>query len=98
MAERLDIDEVIDRLAEYQGWEQQGHWLVKQYEFDDFEEALDFVNAVGDIAEDMNHHPDIALQNYNEVALNLTTHDVEGITEKDFDFVDRVESLDAVQR
>ncbi len=92
MAERLDIDDVIDQLAEYQGWEQQGHWLVKQYEFDDFEEALDFVNTVGEIAEDLNHHPDITLQNYNEVVLNLTTHDVEGITENDFDFVDRIES------
>jgi len=90
------MDDVIERLAEYQGWEQQGHWLVKQFEFDDFAEALAFVNQVGEIAEELNHHPDIALQNYNEVALNLTTHDVEGITDKDFTFVDRVEELDAV--
>jgi 4a-hydroxytetrahydrobiopterin dehydratase len=90
------MDDVIDRLAEHQGWEQQGHWLVKQFEFDDFAEALAFVNQVGEIAEELNHHPDIALQNYNEVALNLTTHDVEGITDKDFTFVDRVEELDAV--
>jgi len=96
MTERLDMDDVIERLAEYQGWEQQGHWLVKQFEFDDFAEALAFVNQVGEIAEELNHHPDIALQNYNEVALNLTTHDVEGITDKDFTFVDRVEELDAV--
>lgn len=92
MADRLDMDEIADRLVEYAGWEQQGAWLVKQFEFDDFAEALDFVNTVGDIAEDLNHHPDIAIQNYNEVVINVTTHDANGITENDFELVDRIEA------
>lgn len=91
MAEKLDQEDIIDRLAEYEGWQQQGPWLRKRFEFDDFEEALSFVNDVGGIAEELNHHPDITIQNYNEVALNITTHDVNGITENDFDFIDRVE-------
>lgn len=91
MAEKLDVKEVADRIAEYEGWTQQGPWLTKQYEFEDFQEALAFVNTVGDIAEDMNHHPDITIQNYNQVVLNITTHDAKGITETDFDFVDAVE-------
>lgn len=91
MPEKLDIDDVIDRLDDYAGWQQQGPWLMKRFEFDDFEEALGFVNQVGDIAEDMQHHPDISIQNFNEVVVNITTHEVSGITEKDFDFVEHLE-------
>lgn len=93
MPRKLDQEEIIDRIAEYEGWEQQGAWLLKRYEFDDFAAALTFVNEVGEIAEDLNHHPDITLQNYNEVLLQITTHDKNGITDKDFDFVDDVEGL-----
>ncbi len=91
MAEKLDMNEVAERITDYEGWQQQGPWLTKRFGFDDFQDALAFVNAVGEIAEEMNHHPDITIQNYNEVVLNITTHDASGITEKDFDFVDAVE-------
>lgn len=93
MPERLDLDAVIDHLAEYEGWEQDGVWLSKRYEFDDFAAALDFVNRVGEIAEEMNHHPDIAIEDYSEVVLAITTHEADGITDRDFDFVDRVEDI-----
>ncbi|MFB6295043.1 MAG: 4a-hydroxytetrahydrobiopterin dehydratase [Candidatus Nanohaloarchaea archaeon] len=93
MAEQLDLEDIIDRIAEYEGWEQDGAWLVKRFEFDDFAAAIDFVNEVADAAEDLNHHPDITVQNYDEVILAVTTHEAGGITDKDFDFVDRVEQL-----
>lgn len=94
MSEQLDMEEIIDRIAEYEGWEQDGPWLVKQYEFEDFTAAMDFVNDVADVAEDLNHHPDISIQNYDQVVLAITTHEAGGITGQDFDFVDRVEALD----
>lgn len=93
MPERLDLEAVIDRLAEYEGWEQDGVWLSKRYEFEDFAAALEFVNAVGEIAEDMNHHPDITIEDYSEVLLAITTHEADGITDRDFGFVDRIEDV-----
>ncbi len=93
MAATLDQEDIIDRIAEYEGWEQQGALLMKRYEFDDFAAALDFVNRVGEAAEELQHHPDIMLQNYNEVVLRVTTHDADGLTDKDFSLVDRVEQV-----
>ncbi|MDY6768950.1 MAG: 4a-hydroxytetrahydrobiopterin dehydratase [Candidatus Nanohaloarchaea archaeon] len=93
MADTLDMEEVIDRIAEYEGWEQDGPWLSKRFEFDGFGDAIEFVNDVAEIAEELNHHPDIVVQNYNQVVLSITTHDAGGITEKDFAFVDEVEGL-----
>ncbi|MDY6766284.1 MAG: 4a-hydroxytetrahydrobiopterin dehydratase [Candidatus Nanohaloarchaea archaeon] len=93
MAETLDMEDIIDRVAEYEGWEQEGAWLTKLFEFDDFVDAISFVNEVADVAEDLNHHPQISVQNYSDVVLSITSHEAGGITEKDFEFVDRVEAL-----
>lgn len=93
MTGKLEIDEIIERIAEYEGWEQDGPRLLKLFEFDDFEAAVEFVNEIAVIAEGLNHHPDITVQNYNEVVLSVTTHDAGGITGKDFEFVDHVEKI-----
>ncbi len=92
MGDTLDQETIIERLAEVEGWEQDGAWLVTAYEFDDFAEALAFVNTVGEIAEELNHHPDITLHDYSTVTLAITSHDAGGITDRDFTFVDRVEA------
>lgn len=94
MVETLSAEALMERLEAYEGWSQQGVALAKAYEFDDFEEAMAFVNRVAEVAEDLNHHPDITVQNYNEVLLYVTTHEANGITEQDLTFVDRVEALD----
>lgn len=67
-------------------WEQtpDGTSLVRTYIFGDFTEALAFVNRVGEIAEKLQHHPDIGIS-YSKVVLTLTTHDTGGLTDKDFE-------------
>ena len=59
------------------------HHLEKEYKFNDFKEALDFTNRVGAIAEQEQHHPDIAL-GWGKVKLDLWTHTVGGLSENDF--------------
>ncbi len=49
-----------------------------------------FVNRVASLADDANHHPDIDIR-YNKVRLTLTTHEAEGITDKDLDLAERVD-------
>lgn len=93
MVETLSPEALMERLEAYEGWSQQGGMLVKAYEFEDFSAAMDFVNQVAEVAEELNHHPDIVVQNYNEVMLSVTTHEANGITEQDLTFVDRVEAL-----
>ena len=57
--------------------------IFKQYQFENFVQALEFVNRVGAIAEELGHHPDITI-NYNRVKLSVITHDAGGLTELDF--------------
>ena len=68
--------------------------LTRVFAFKDFSEALLFVNKVGEIAESQNHHPDIAIENYNHVRIATTTHD-EGnvVTEKDYKLAGAVDTI-----
>ncbi len=59
------------------------HDIERAYSFPDFKTALAFVNAVGAIAEDHGHHPDIEL-GWGRVALRFTTHDIDGLHRADF--------------
>jgi 4a-hydroxytetrahydrobiopterin dehydratase len=82
MAEQLDNDwSVVE-----------GHHLEKDFEFEDFRQALDFVNKIGELAEDIGHHPDIYLT-YGEVGVTIWTHKIDGLAEADFIFAAKVDSL-----
>ncbi len=66
------------------GWEIiDEHHLEKQYKFKDFAQALQFVNKVGQSAEQQGHHPDIYLA-WGKVKLVLWTHKIDGLHENDF--------------
>ncbi len=61
------------------------HHLEKEYSFPDFQEALDFTNKVGAIAEEQDHHPDI-LTSWGKTKVTIWTHKIDGLTESDFYF------------
>ena len=73
-------------------WEQNPSKLVKTFQFKDFKEALKFINTVGRIAESMNHHPKI-INFYNNVRLELLTHDHNTISDLDFQLADKIDHL-----
>jgi 4a-hydroxytetrahydrobiopterin dehydratase len=83
----------IDAAVANLGWERADDRLVKVVKKKDFREALAYVNAVGEKAEEANHHPDIAIH-WNEVTLTLWTHTEGGITQAD---VDMAGVLDGVE-
>jgi 4a-hydroxytetrahydrobiopterin dehydratase len=68
------------------------HRLEKRYSFKDFHEALEFTNLVGEVAEKVNHHPDLSL-GWGFVKVTLSTHKVHGLTEADFVLAARIEAL-----
>ena len=61
------------------------HHLEKEYRFQDFREALDFTNKIGEMAEEQDHHPDILLT-WGAVKVTIWTHKIDGLTESDFIF------------
>lgn len=68
------------------------HHLEKEYKFKDFAEALAFVNKVGDLAENLGHHPDIYLS-WGKVKITLWTHKIGGLHENDFIFAAKTDKL-----
>jgi 4a-hydroxytetrahydrobiopterin dehydratase len=89
--DRLDDDSVRAGLAGL-GWERHGDALVKVVTKGDFAQAMAFVNAVAELAEAANHHPDIAIS-WNKVTLTLSTHDAGGITQKDLDLARQIDQF-----
>ena len=88
----LSPDASQSRLAQLPGWQIESGELVRTFQFKDFVAALQFVNRVGELAEQAGHHPDIDIR-YNRVRLALISHDAGGLTEKDFDLAVQVQSL-----
>jgi len=66
--------------------------IEKMFVFKGFPQAVLFVNAVALLAEGKNHHPDILIQ-WNRVTLALSTHDVEGLSELDFELAKQINTL-----
>lgn len=86
---RLTDDEVADRLRAVPGWRRDGDRLTRQWTFASFLEGIAFVNRVAEIAESLDHHPDIAIE-YTKVTLRVTTHDAGGLTDNDFALAARI--------
>ena len=88
----LTLQEIQDEMKELRDWSLEFSSITKDFLFKDFKEALIFVNRVGEIAENLQHHPDIMI-NYNMVRLNLTTHSEKSLTKKDFDAAKEIDKL-----
>ncbi|MCL4363801.1 4a-hydroxytetrahydrobiopterin dehydratase [Patescibacteria group bacterium] len=67
--------------------------IEKEFKFKDFAGALAFVNQVGEIAEKMNHHPNIYIHGWNKVKLTLTTFATGGLSSNDFIEAQRINRL-----
>ena len=92
----IDSAKARQLLTELPGWRfgDGEEEIGKEFKFDDFVHALAFVNAVGWIAEQQNHHPDIEL-GWGKCSLRFSTHDVGGLSMNDFISAAKVESLGA---
>lgn len=89
---KMDETRIISALSSLRDWQRAGQIISRTYQFKDFPAALQFVNTVGDLAEQAQHHPDIDIR-WNKVTLALTTHDAGGLTEKDFALARQCDAL-----
>lgn len=96
MAERkkLNEEDIRSALQTLGGWSIEHGKLHKEFRFQDFNEAFGFITRVALIAERMNHHPEW-FNVYSKVVIDLTTHDVGGISSFDVEFANRVEAIAA---
>lgn len=92
MAEALSRDAIQQELQTLDGWELANEKLHKEFEFDDFVSAFGFLAKIALHAERANHHPEI-YNVYNQVTIDLTTHDAGGISDRDVQMARTIDGL-----
>ncbi|HVJ06157.1 MAG TPA: 4a-hydroxytetrahydrobiopterin dehydratase [Candidatus Saccharimonadales bacterium] len=92
MATKLERQQVAEGLQKLPHWTLQGDQIERLLKFENFVDAMIFVNKVAELAEEEGHHPDIRIV-YNRVTLALTTHDAGGLTQKDMKMAQRIDSI-----
>jgi 4a-hydroxytetrahydrobiopterin dehydratase len=92
----LTPTQAVTRLASAPGWQLTGTGadvaIEKTFAFANYFETMAFVNAVAYIAHTQDHHPDLSVH-YSRCVVRFSTHDVQGLSETDFDCAQRVDAL-----
>lgn len=89
---RLTDDELRRGLERLPEWSESGDTIQRTVAFANFIEAMALVNKVAELAEQIQHHPDVLIR-YNKVTFTLSTHDAGGLTSKDLDLAARIDAL-----
>ena len=90
--EKLTDQEIGAALQTVPDWGQDGSGIVREFEFQNFVEAMSFINKVADLAEAHNHHPEL-FNVYNRVRLRFSTHDAGGLTKNDFSIAREIDNI-----
>lgn len=92
MAELLNNQDIKDWLKKLPEWDLEKKHIERLFEFEDFTQAMDFVNSVAEIAEEDDHHPEMDIR-YNKVRIALSTHSEGGLTDLDFEVAEKIDTL-----
>ena len=79
-------------LEKLTAWKFENSGIEKKFIFKDFKESLQFINKIGFLAEEQNHHPEL-FNVYNKVNIRLSTHDANGVTDKDFNLAKAIDLI-----
>ena len=74
-------------------WNRETHVIEKNFTFENFTDAVCFLNQVAEIAEQEDHHPDLHLTKYRNLRIVLSTHAAKGLTKKDFIVAAKIEEV-----
>ncbi len=93
----FDYREIHNYLKKVDGWEvkkneNENYFLIKEFKFDNFKESQKFINSVGDISENENHHPDISF-GWGYAKIKIFTHAINGLAESDFILASKIDKI-----
>ena len=91
---KLNKIEIVDYLRKINNWHvnDQQEMIFKKFKFKNFKKALDFTNAVGKIADEEMHHPDISL-GWGYSLIMIHTHAIKGLSVNDFVLASKIDQL-----
>lgn len=89
---KLSEDTIKKKLIRYPDWDYFDNALHAEFEFENFKDCFSAMSRIAFECEAMNHHPEWT-NVYNVLAISLSTHDVDGVTEKDFELLEAIETI-----
>jgi len=84
--------EITDALQNLEGWDREGAAIVREFDRGDFVGSVRFVDSLVEPAEELGHHPDVAIS-WSTVTVRITTHSEGGLTSADFELARRIDQL-----
>lgn len=94
---KLEGDALEDLARQTPEWRAEGDRLVRTFAFPDFLAAMRFVNALAELAQAEDHHPDFTVR-YSKVEVSSWTHTVDGLSDNDFVLAAKLDALYSSQR
>ncbi|WP_422925393.1 4a-hydroxytetrahydrobiopterin dehydratase [Singulisphaera sp. PoT] len=93
--EQLSSDRANALLASVEGWElaDEGRSIRRKWTAKNFVAAIEFFNAIAELAEKEGHHPDLHLEGYRKVTVEISTHAIGGLSENDFILASKINQL-----
>ena len=93
----FNLKEIHKYLKKVDGWDVESvndkdYYIIKNFKFNNFLESQEFINRVGQIAEQEGHHPDITF-GWGYAKINITTHAIEGLSENDFILAAKIDKI-----
>ena len=94
----FNISEIHKYQKKVDGWDilkdkKEIFYLIKKFKFKNFLESQNFINKVGNIAEEENHHPDISF-GWGYCKVKIFTHAIKGLAESDFILASKIDKID----
>lgn len=89
---KLGEGEIAYALASAKGWERSGAAITKTFAFPKFLDGIAWVHRVAEVAERLDHHPDLDIR-YTKITATLSTHSAGGLTKLDFDLAREMDAL-----
>ncbi len=88
----LSETDIESKLGDLDGWSREGDAITKEFKREKFTGSVAFVNELTAVAEELNHHPDLAIS-WDTVTVTISTHSEGGLTESDFELARRIDAL-----
>ncbi|WP_191860910.1 4a-hydroxytetrahydrobiopterin dehydratase [Hanstruepera ponticola] len=93
---KLDPQDIEKKLLRFPDWEYYDGALYAEFEFDNFKDCFSAMSRIAFECEAQNHHPEWT-NVYNVLSISLSTHDADGVTDKDFKLAEAIEMIVEVQ-
>src|SRR5688572_20649582 len=90
--QKMTSAQIESELKNLQGWELKNDKLHRELKFKNFVQAFGFMTQVAILAQEMDHHPEW-FNVYSRVTIDLTTHEANGISTRDFELAQKIDKI-----